>query len=340
MSDPAALDTGRLSPWLSDNVEGFKGPVTVKRFSGGQSNPTFRLETPDASYVLRRKPLGVLLRGAHAIDREYRVIAALHAAGFAVPRPFALCADDNVIGSAFYIMDHVEGRIFWDTTFPDVPVEQRVLYFNAMNATLAHLHNIDPIKAGLADFGRTGGYFGRQIKRWSEQYLADTDAGRVPELDRLVEWLPAHLPEGDESAIVHGDYRCDNMIFDPSEPHVLAVLDWELSTIGHPLADFTYHAMMYRLPPRFSAGLIGYDLDALNIPSEADYIAAYCSRTGRSEIDHYNFYITYNMFRLAAIYHGIKGRALRGTAASAEALRMASNVESLAELAWQQALQS
>ncbi len=332
------IDAGRLDTWMRANVADYAGPLAIEQFKGGQSNPTYKLLTPCQNYVLRRKPPGVLLPSAHAVDREYKVITALHDQGFPAPRTFGLCTDDAVIGTWFYIMDCVEGRVIWDATFPDVGFDERPKYFDAMNATIAQLHMIDVEKAGLSDFGKPGNYFARQIARWSRQYLEDTDAGRVPAMDRLVEWLPAHIPPGDEVSVVHGDYRCDNMIFHPTEPRVLAVLDWELSTLGHPLADFSYHLMMYRMPQAATAGLFGYDLKALNIPSEDDYIAAYCARTGRSGgIPDVAFYVAYNLFRLGGIIHGIRGRVIRGTAASAHAKKTAEGVEMLADLAWAQA---
>ena len=258
---------------------------------------------------------------------------ALAPAGFPVPRVFGLCEDDAVIGSAFFVMEMVEGRIFWDATFPQVPDADRPAYFDAMNRTMARLHSVDHVAAGLGDYGRPGNYFARQIGRWSRQYLADPEAGRDPDMDRLVEWLPENIPPGDETGIVHGDFRCDNMIFAPDRPEVIAVLDWELSTLGHPLGDFAFNAMMYRMPPDIVAGLAGADLRALNIPSEAEYVAAYCRRTGRDGIDNWEFYIAFNFFRLAAIFHGIKGRALRGTAASAHAAERGEKFPRLARLA-------
>jgi aminoglycoside phosphotransferase (APT) family kinase protein len=329
------FDEDALARWMSANVAGFRGPLEIAQFRGGQSNPTYRLATPAARYVLRRKPPGALLPGAHAVEREYRVLAALGAARFPVPRVYGLCTDREVIGTEFFIMDCVEGRVVWDATFPDVPRAERSLYFDAMNETLARLHGLDYRALGLEGFGRTGDYLARQIARWSKQYLADAEAGRVAALDRLVEWLPLHIPAGDETALVHGDFRCDNLIFHPREPRVLAVLDWELSTLGHPLADLAYHAMMYRVPPVMTAGLLGADLDALGIPCEAEYLAAYCRRTGRDTIPGYEFFACYNLFRFAAILHGIRGRAVRGTAASSHAREMAANVELFAELAWQ-----
>jgi len=327
------FDEAALARWMAANVAGFAGPLTVEQFKGGQSNPTYKLVTPGHAYVLRRKPPGELLKGAHAVEREARVLSALDGAGFPVAHVHGLCTDDDVIGTWFYVMDMVEGRIFWDATFAEVSRDERPAYFDAMNATIAQLHGIDHEAVGLGDYGKPGNYFERQIGRWSKQYLADTDAGRDPDMDRLIAWLPANIPAGDETAIVHGDFRCDNMIFHPTEARVLAVLDWELSTLGHPLADFAYHAMMYRMPPHIVAGLAGADLAALNIPAETDYVAAYCRRTGRAAIPAYEFYIAFNLFRLAAIFHGIKGRAIRGTAASAHALERAKNFPTLARLA-------
>ena len=332
------FDSSRLERWMSANVPDFAGPLEVEQFKGGQSNPTYKLITPRCSYVLRRKPPGKLLPGAHAIEREYRVIRALGDQGFPVADALALCEDEAVIGTPFYVMEMVEGRIFWEAIFPEVSREERPLYFDAMNATIAALHRIDPVAAGLADYGKPGNYFARQIGRWSKQYLGDVEAGRVRPMDRLVEWLPEHIPDQDEEArIIHGDFRCDNMIFHACEPRVVAVLDWGLSTLGHPLADFSYHLMMYRMPAGITAGLHGLDLPALNIPSEADYVRAYCERTGRTGIPDLDFYIAFNMFRLAAILHGIKGRVARGTAASAHAEAAVAGLDGLADLAWQQA---
>ncbi|HEY0130311.1 MAG TPA: phosphotransferase, partial [Allosphingosinicella sp.] len=331
------FDAGRLEAWMRGHVEDYAGPLAVEQFRGGQSNPTYRLTTPGRSYVLRRKPPGKLLPGAHAVDREYRVISALAGQGFPVARAFALCLDEEVIGTAFYVMEMVEGRIFWDPALPEVPRAERPAYFDAMNRTIAALHAIDPEAAGLGDYGKPGNYFERQIARWSKQYQADVEAGRVAAMDRLVEWLPAHVPP-DEPAprVIHGDFRCDNMIFHATEPRVLAVLDWELSTLGHPLADFSYHLMMYRMPEALGR----HDLAALNIPSEDDYVAAYCRRVGRDGIEHLDFYLAFNLFRLAAIVHGIKGRLARGNASSAHAGEMAKRLEPLADLAWAQALKA
>ena len=335
------FDEAALEAWLSSEIDDYAGPLTVEQFKGGQSNPTYKLITPSRSYVLRRKPPGRLLPGAHAVDREYRVITALGSQGFPVARSFGLCEDESVIGTPFYVMEMVEGRIFWEPTFPDVPIADRPAYFDAMNATLAALHNIDPDAAGLSDYGKLGNYFARQIGRWSKQYVEDTEAGRVEAMDRLVEWLPENVP-GDEAKprVIHGDFRCDNMIFHPERPEVLAVLDWELSTLGHPLADFSYHLMMYRMPAGMSSGLSGLDLKALNIPSEADYVAAYCRRTGRDGIPDLDFYMAFNLFRLAGILHGIKGRYVRGNASSAHAAAMIEGLEPLANLAWAEAIKA
>ena len=331
------FDVVLLDRWLRGQVEGYRGPLEVEQFKGGQSNPTYRLTTPGRSYVLRRKPPGKLLPGAHAVDREFRVISALLAQGFPVARAFALCLDEEVIGTAFYVMEMVEGRIFWDPAFAEVPHEDRPAYFDAMNATIAQLHLIDPEAAGLGDYGKPGNYFARQIRRWSQQYESDAEAGRVAAMDRLVAWLPHNIPLDEPQArIIHGDFRCDNMVFHETEPSVLAVLDWELSTLGHPLADFSYHLMMYRMPD----ALGGADLAALNIPSEQDYVSAYCRRTGRDGLADLDFYMAFNLFRLAGIVHGIKGRLVRGTASSAHAGEMVKRLEPLADLAWEQALKA
>ena len=331
------FDEAALARWMDANVAGYRGPLTIEQFKGGQSNPTYKLITPARSYVLRRKPPGALLKGAHAIEREARVMSALGTAGFPVPHVHALCEDESVIGTPFFVMDMVEGRIFWKATLDQVPRDERPAYYDAMNATIAQLHGIAPDAVGLGDYGRPGDYFARQIGRWSKQYLGDAEAGRDPNMDRLVEWLPAHIPAGDETSIVHGDFRIDNLIFHPREPRVLAVLDWELSTLGHPLADFAYHLMMYRMPSVTIPGLAGVDLDAQNLPSEQDYVAAYCARTGRAGIPGLDFYLAFNLFRFAAIIHGIKGRAARGTAASPHAAALIADLPKIAELGWQQA---
>lgn len=332
------LDIQRLEAYLRENVSGYAGPLSVRQFKGGQSNPTYLLITPTRRYVLRRKPPGQLLASAHAVDREYRVLNALgEHSSVPVAKTYALCRDDSVIGTWFFVMDNVEGRIFWDPTFPEVSRDDRPGYFDAMNAALASLHSVDPQAVGLGDYGKPAGYLPRQVERWSKQYRQDEAAGRVAALERLIEWLPQHLPKQEQpAAIVHGDYRADNLIFHPTEPRVVAILDWELSTLGDPLADFAYHLMAYRMPTLGVAGLAGKDLAALNIPTESQYVQAYCARTGRSGIEDLNFYIAFCMFRLAGIMHGIRGRVARGTAVSARARDYANQVESLAELAWQQ----
>lgn len=336
------FDIAALEAYLAKHIEGFSGPLEVEQFRGGQSNPTYRLSAGARRYVMRAKPgpAAKLLPSAHAIDREYRVMTALAKAGIPVPQTFCLCEDESVIGRAFMVMDCVEGRIFWQQDLPGLAPSERAALYEEMNRVLAALHGADYKAIGLEDYGRPGNYFARQIGRWSKQYLDDTEAGRDPNLDKLAEWLPAHTPAGDETTLVHGDFRIDNMIFHPTEPRILAVIDWELATLGHPLADFSYHLMTYRLPPLVIAGLVGADLAALNIPSEDAYVAAYCHRTGRDRIDHLDFYIAYNLFRLGAIIHGIKGRMLRGTAASPNAREMVAALPVIAELGWQQAARS
>jgi aminoglycoside phosphotransferase (APT) family kinase protein len=327
------FDETRLETYLRTHVRDFSGPLTVRQFTGGQSNPTYLLSTPHRQYVLRRKPDGQLLASAHAVEREYRVMSALGAhTDVPVPRTFALCNDESVIGTRFFVMERVEGRIFWDTAFPEIEIGDRPAYFHAMNATLALLHSVDFAAIGLEDYGKPHNYARRQIKRWSGQYLQDTLAGRVAALDALIDWLNANVPESQEAAIVHGDFRCDNLVFHPTEPRVLAILDWELSTLGHPLADFAYHLMMYHLPRMAIPGLLGEDLTALNIPTRQQYVEAYCRRTGRSGIADLDFYLAFNFFRFAAICHGIRGRLARGTAVSTRAREYAAGVETLAEL--------
>ncbi|ARS27654.1 phosphotransferase family protein [Sphingomonas sp. KC8] len=335
--DAHRFDEARLAEWLAANVADYAGPLTVEQFKGGQSNPTYKLITPGRSYVLRRKPPGQLVKGAHAVEREARVLTALETVGFPVAHVYALCTDESVIGTWFYVMELVEGRIFWDATFPEVGNAERPAYFDAMNATMAQLHSIDPAAIGLADFGKAGNFFERQIGRWKRQYHEEVEAGRNDDMDALIGWLEANMPATSEVRIAHGDFRCDNMIFHATEPRVVAVLDWELSTLGDPLSDFAYHLMMYRLAPPVATGVAGFDLPALNIPSEADYIAAYCKRTGRAGVPNLQFYTAFNIFRLAAIIHGIKGRVMRGTAASAHAREMAAKFPALAAAGWKAA---
>jgi len=333
-----AFDEGALKAWMRENVDGFAGPMRVEQFKGGQSNPTYKLVTADRSYVLRRKPPGHALKGAHAVDREAKVLTGLAKANFPVARVHGLCTDEDVIGSIFYVMDMVEGRIFWDATVPGISNAERAAIFDAMNETIARLHMVDYEAVGLGDYGRPGNYFARQIARWSRQYHEDADVRRDANMDRLIDWLNANTPgDDDATSVIHGDFRIDNMIFHPTKPRVLAVLDWELSTLGHPGADFAYHAMMYRMPPHIVAGLAGADIAALGIPTEEDYLAAYCARTGRDGMPGYGFYMAFNFFRLAAIFHGIKGRVIRGNASSAQANERVKVLPELMELAWRQA---
>ncbi len=331
------VNEANLAKWMSENVEDFAGPLTVLQFKGGQSNPTYRLNTPGRSYVMRRRPFGKLLPSAHAVDREFRVIAALGKQDFPVARAYALCTDDAVIGSAFYIMSMEEGRVFWDPSLPSQPPEARRKIFTSKIETLAKLHMFDPEKIGLADFGKPGNYFARQIDRWTKQYRA-SETQHIPEFEKLAEWLPKTVPAQERISIVHGDYRLDNMIFHPTEPRVLAVLDWELSTIGHPLADFSYHCMSWHIPPGTFRGIGGLDHAALGIPLEADYIRRYCERSGRGTPQalraDWNFYLAYNMFRLAAILQGIAKRVEAGTAASEQARQSGAGAKPLAELGW------
>ncbi len=333
-----AFDAARLADWMHAKVDGFSGQLTVEQFKGGQSNPTFRLSAGGKNYVMRRKPPGKLLPSAHAVDREFRIISALAQTDVPVARAYALCEDDSVIGTAFYVMDYVEGRIFWDPSLPGLLPGERSAIFDEMNRVIAALHRVDYTALGLADFGKPGSYFARQIDRWSKQYRA-SETEKIEAMDKLMAWLPAHIPAGDESAIVHGDFRLDNVIFHPSEPRILAVLDWELSTLGHPLADFAYHCMTWRLSPGQFRGLAGHDLAALGIPSERAYVAKYCARTGREAFAaaEWEYYIAFNMFRLAAIAQGIMARALQGNAASQEALETGKRARPLAEEAWRQA---
>jgi aminoglycoside phosphotransferase (APT) family kinase protein len=332
-----AIDTERLGTWLAAHVAPLDGPLEIAQFKGGQSNPTYLLAAGKQRYVLRRKPPGKLLPSAHAVDREYRVIRALADTDVPVARAHALCEDDAVIGTAFYVMEYVAGRVFWDPRLPDLDPGARAAIHDEINRVIAALHNVDYTAVGLGDFGRTGEYIARQVARWSKQYQA-SETEKIPAMDNLIAWLPENIPAGDESSIVHGDYRIDNVIFHPTEPRILAVLDWELSTLGHPLADFAYHCMVWRIPPGLFRGLGGLDLAALGIPTEREYVAAYCRRTGRAGIEprDWEYYMVYNMFRIAAIVQGVMARALQGNASSAQALETGRAARPLAELAWRQ----
>jgi len=329
------FDEARLAEYMEAHVEGYEGPLEVRQFKGGQSNPTYQLVTPKKKYVLRRKPPGKLLKSAHMVDREYRVITALGGTGFPVAKTYCLCEDENVLGTIFYIMDCVEGRIIWDGTIPGSNPDERAAIYNAMNETLAKLHMVDYKAIDLETFGKPGNYFARQISRWTKQYqLSETQ--EITSMNKLIDWLPVNIPDDDTTTIVHGDYRLDNMILHPTEPKVIAVLDWELSTLGNPLGDFTYQLMQWRMPVQgtSSGSLMGADLSALGIPSEDDYVAAYCRRTGREGIENIDFYFAYNFFRLAGILQGIVGRVRDGTASNEHAAAMADLVAPLADSAW------
>jgi aminoglycoside phosphotransferase (APT) family kinase protein len=315
------------------NVDGFAGPITIGKFAGGQSNPTYRIDAKSKSYVLRRKPLGKLLPSAHAVDREFRVISGLHPTGFPVAKPFGLCTDDDVAGSMFYIMDMVEGRTIWDGAMPGSnPAERRAVYFEMID-TLAALHNTDVDAAGLSEFGKPGNYFGRQIERWTKQYrLSETEL--MPEMESLIKWLPETMPQQTRVSVVHGDYRIDNMIFAQDQAKVSAVLDWELSTLGDPLADFTYVAMAWVTDNEGRSGVADLDRAALGIPELDEIVARYCAATGRDNVPDMNWYFAYNFFRLAGIIQGIKKRVIDGTANSAHAKNMSERVKPLADRAW------
>ena len=330
-----ALDLEPLADHLRGQLPGFDGALSAEQFTGGQSNPTYLLKAGGHRYVLRRKPPGVLLPSAHAVDREYRVMAALAHSGVPVPKVHLLCEDPAVIGSAFYVMDFVEGRNFLDPAMPGLAPQQRGALHDEMIRVIAALHGVDYASAGLASFGRPGQYLKRQIERWTRQYRA-SETDRIEPMERLIEWLPAHIPAVDETTLVHGDYRVDNLIFHPHEPRVLAVLDWELSTLGHPLADFAYHVMTWRVTPAEFRGLKGHDLRALGIPEEDAYVRAYCQRTGRDSLPDWDYYMAFNMFRMAAILQGILARALQGSAASAQAEETGRLARPMAEAGWRQ----
>jgi aminoglycoside phosphotransferase (APT) family kinase protein len=328
-----ALPLGRLERWMRDHIDGFCGPLAAERFEGGQSNPTYKLVSGSGTYVLRRKPLGHLLPSAHAVDREYRVMRALAPTAVPVPRVYALCEDDAIIGSIFYVMEFLDGRVFWDQRLPGLASTDRRAMFASMNAVIAALHSVDHIAVELEGFGRPGNYMARQIGRWSKQYQA-SETEPQPAMDGLIEWLPRHLPREDAPRVVHGDYRMDNLVFHMTEPKVIGVLDWELSTIGDSLADFAYHVMSWRVTPELFRGLAGIDFASLGIPTEEEYVAAYCRQTGRGAILDWDFYIVYSLFRLAAIMQGIAKRAIEGTAASDEAVELGRLARPVAEQAW------
>ena len=343
VTEAHAFDLAALSAWLEKNLEGFAGPLTVEMFKGGQSNPTFKLITPQRSYVMRAKPgpQALLLPSAHAIEREFAVMRGLHGTDVPVPRMFVLCEDESVIGRAFYVMEFMAGRVLWDQSLPGMTPGQRAALYDEMNRVIAALHSVDYKARGLENYGKPGNYFERQIGRWSKQYLASVTQP-IPEMNRLIEWLPAHMPASARddrlTSIVHGDFRLDNLMFAPDEARALAVLDWELSTLGHPLADFSYHCMSWHIPPGTFRGIGGLDLASLGIPSEAEYIRRYCERTGFTTPEalapDWNFYLAYNMFRIAAILQGIAKRVEAGTASSAQAKASGAGARPMAELAW------
>ncbi|MBK7049327.1 MAG: phosphotransferase [Rhodoferax sp.] len=344
VSSKQAFDIAALSAWLEKNLPGFAGPLTVESFKGGQSNPTYKLNTPTQSYVMRAKPgpVAKLLPSAHAIEREFAVMNGLQGTDVPVPRMYCLCEDESVIGRAFYIMEFMQGRILWDQSLPGVSRQERGAIFNEMNRVISALHTVKFAQRGLENYGKPGNYFERQIGRWSKQYTASITQP-IEEMDKLMAWLPQHIPAMARAehmvSIVHGDYRLDNLMLHPTEPRVIAVLDWELSTLGHPLADFSYHCMAWHIPPGAFRGIGGLDVAALGIPTEDEYIRLYCERTGLATPEQlkaeWNFYMAYNMFRIAAILQGIAKRVEAGTAASAQAVSSAAGARPLAQMAWQ-----
>ena len=347
VSDAHRLDIDALQAWLSAHVPGFRGPLQIALFKGGQSNPTYQLTTPEARYVLRAKPgpASKLLPSAHAVEREFAVMQALQGSGVPVARMLALCEDESVIGRVFFVMEFVDGRVLWDPSLPGVAVAERAPIYDEMNRVMAALHTVDWAGRGLAGFGKPGNYLARQIARWTRQYQASVTEP-IAEMDALIDWLPAHIPPGaqaDTTRLVHGDFRLDNMIFHPTEPRVLAVLDWELSTLGHPLADFNYHCLAWHTPAGPGRGLEGLDLTAAGLPALDTYIARYCERTGLATPEQlradWDFYLAYSLFRLAAIAQGIAKRVEAGTAASAQARAAGASARPRAQRAWQFAQQ-
>lgn len=336
VSERQKFDVAALQTYMQEHVEGFSGQLEIEQFKGGQSNPTFKLSANGQSYVLRTKPgpAAKLLSSAHAIDREFRVMDALNKAGFPTARQYALCTDESVIGREFYIMEFIEGRVLWDQALPGMTPAERTAIYDEMNRVISLLHTIDYAAIGLTDYGKPGNYFKRQIDRWSKQYKA-SETEKIEAMDQLIEWLPNNIPSGDDTSIVHGDYRLDNMMFHPTEPRILAVLDWELSTLGHPLADFSYHCMSWHIAPGQFRGIAGLDHKALGIPSQDEYIAKYCERTGKTiRKEDFTFYLAYNMFRLAGIMQGIMKRYVDGTASSEQALKSGQAARPMAEMGW------
>lgn len=336
VAEQHAFDVARLSAWLGQRIPGLESQLQIEQFKGGQSNPTYLLRSGERRFVMRRKPPGTLLPSAHAVDREFRVVQALAGTEVPVAHGHVLCEDPAVIGTPFYVMDYVEGRIFWDPTLPEVGKSERGALYDEMNRVIALLHRVDPAAVGLADYGKPGNYIARQVDRWTRQYRA-AETQRIEAAERLMEWLPQHIPAQGETRIVHGDYRLDNVIFHPTEPRILAVLDWELSTLGDPLVDFAYHCMGRRMPAGANRGLGGVDLDALGIPSEVDYVRRYLERTGRSQgvsPADWTYYLVFNMFRLVGILQGIAARAEQGNASNATAVETGKRARPLAEQAW------
>ena len=330
------FDSVALERYLAAHIDGLRRPLHVEQFEGGQSNPTYLLTAPGGSrFVLRRKPPGKLLPSAHAVDREFAITRALHATGFPVARPHFLCDDERVIGTPFFVTDYVEGRVFWEQSLPELSKEVRAPIWHEMCRLIATLHKTNYRAIGLETFGKPGNYCERQIARWSKQYRA-SETERIHAMDNLIEWLPRNVPPQTSDSIVHGDFRLDNMIFHPTKPEILAVLDWELSTLGDPLADFAYHCLSWNVPPGHFRGIAGLDIAALGLPTEQEHVTRYCQLTGRDGIDaaHWDFYIAYNLFRIAAILQGIMKRVVEGTAASAQALDAGRRAKPLAEVGW------
>jgi aminoglycoside phosphotransferase (APT) family kinase protein len=329
------FNLSRLGEYLSAHIDGFQGPIELEQFSGGQSNPTFLLKASSGEYVLRRKPPGKLLPSAHAVDREHRVMSALYATDVPVAKTYCLCEDETVIGTAFYVMEFVQGRVLWDGLLPDFDRNDRSSIYDELNRVIAALHTVDHSAVGLESFGRPGNFVERQISRWIKQYRA-SETEEIEAMENLIQWLPDNVPQSEEVSITHGDYRLDNVIFHPTEPKVLAVLDWELSTLGHPVADLAYHCMYWRLTPGEFRGIAGVDHKQTGIPHEEEYVERYCQRTGRASIENWDFYIAYNMFRLAGILQGIMGRVKDGTASSAHAVDQGKRARPMAEAGWRQ----